>query len=130
MYHKLKEKLCDLLDEYEQRGDVKAGDLDAIHEITDTLKNLLKIEMLKDGGEYSQRGRRGYSRDGGSYRYDGMDGGSGNSYANRGEHWVRGHYSRDDEKGHIAMELERLIDDTTDEQIRNALKQALRSARD
>ncbi len=61
---------------------------------------------------------------------NGMDGGSGNSYANRGEHWVRGHYSREDEKGHIAMELERLIDDTTDEQIRNALKQALRSARD
>lgn len=61
-----------------------AGDLEIIHKLTDTIKNLDKIEMLEDGG-YSQAGYR----DGGS-SYN-----RGSSYANRGKHYVRGHYSRD-----------------------------------
>ena len=82
--HDLKEKLCDELEEIARKPEMGAGDLEIIHKLTDTIKNLDKIEMLEDGG-YSQAGYR----DGGS-SYN-----RGSSYANRGKHYVRGHYSRD-----------------------------------
>lgn len=83
--YELKDKLCEELDEIARKGELGAGDLEIIHKLTDTIKNLDKIEMLEDGG-YSQAG---YSREGGS-SYN-----RGSSYANRGKHYVRGHYSRD-----------------------------------
>ena len=82
--HELKDKLCKELDEIARKPEMGAGDLEIIHKLTDTIKNLDKIEMLEDGG-YSQAGYR----DGGS-SYN-----RGSSYANRGKHYVRGHYSRD-----------------------------------
>ena len=83
--HELKEKLCEELDEIARKPEMGAGDLEIIHKLTDTIKNLDKIEMLEDVG-YSQEG---YSREG-SNSYA-----RGSSYANRGKHDVRGHYSRD-----------------------------------
>ena len=82
--YELKDKLCKELDEIARKPEMGAGDLEIIHKLTDTIKNLDKIEMLEDGG-YSQAGYR----DGGS-SYN-----RGSSYANRGKHYVRGHYSRD-----------------------------------
>ena len=82
--HELKEKLCEELDEIARKPEMGAGDLEIIHKLTDTIKNIDKIDMLEDGG-YSQAGYR----DGGS-SYN-----RGSSYANRGKHYVRGHYSRD-----------------------------------
>lgn len=102
--YELKEMLCKELEEITRKGELSAGSLETAHKLTDTIKNIDKIMMLEgeDDG-YSQR--RGYSRDGGYSRageweargrfgrpYD--EGGS--SYANRGQHYVRGHYSRDD----------------------------------
>ena len=81
---KLKDKLCEELDEIARKPEMGAGDLEIIHKLADTIKNLDKIEMLEDG-DYSQAGYR----DGGS-SYN-----RGSSYANRGKHYVRGHYSRD-----------------------------------
>ena len=113
--HKIKEMLMKELKEYEKKGNISMNSLDVIHKMTDTIKNIDKIEMLEEGGGYSEAmysrnysergGRGGYSRDGewearGSYERGGSsydtsyDGGS--SYANRGQHYVRGHYSRDD----------------------------------
>ena len=79
---KLKEKLWEELDEIARKQDMGAGDLEVIHKLTDTIKNIDKICMLEDEGSYSEAG------DGGDY-------GRGASYANRGKHYVRGHYSRD-----------------------------------
>lgn len=83
---KLKEKLFEELDEISRKPEMGAGDLEVIHKITDTIKNIDKICMLEDG-EYSE------SVDGGDY-------GRGASYANRGKHYVRGHYSRDGRDGY------------------------------
>ena len=83
--YELKDKLCKELDEIARKPEMGAGDLEIIHKLTDTIKNLDKIEMLEDGG-YSQEG---YSREG-SNSYA-----RGSSYANRGKHYVRGHYSQD-----------------------------------
>lgn len=79
--HELKEKLWAELDELAEKREMGAGDLEVVHKITDTIKNIDKICMLEDG-EYSEA-------------VDGDDYGRGSSYANRGKHYVRGHYSRD-----------------------------------
>ena len=67
---KLKDMLCRELDEFSRRDSIESYDLDTIHKLTDTIKNLDKIEMLEDGG-YSQArgggnrgGMRTYARDG------------------------------------------------------------------
>lgn len=79
--HELKEKLWAELEELADKREMGAGDLEVVHKITDTIKNIDKICMLEEDG-YSE------AADGGDY-------GRGSSYANRGKHYVRGHYSRD-----------------------------------
>lgn len=74
----IKDKLCEELEEYARKQDLGAGDLEVLHKLTDTIKNIDKICMLEEEGGYSGDGEK----------YDG-----GASYANRGKHWVRGHYS-------------------------------------
>ena len=82
--YELKDKLCKELDEIARKSEMGAGDLEIIHKLTDTIKNIDKIDMLEDDG-YSQAG----------YRDRGSSYNRGSSYANRGKHYVRGHYSRD-----------------------------------
>jgi len=79
---KLKDKLWKELDEIARKPEMSAGDLEAAHKLTDTIKNIDKICMLEEEGGYSE------AIDDGDY-------GRGSSYANRGKHYVRGHYSRD-----------------------------------
>lgn len=84
----LKDMLCKEVDEIAEKGDLSAGDLETLHKLTDTIKNIDKIEMYEDN-EYSNDGTwnaaGSYGRNG---RYD-----NGDSYARR--HYVKGHYSRD-----------------------------------
>ena len=81
----LKDKLQDELDEIARKPEMSAGDLETVHKLTDTIKNIDKICALEEDGGYSEagdwEGRGSYNR--------------GSSYANRGKHYVRGHYSRD-----------------------------------
>ena len=92
----LRELLCKELDEYKTKDKLGMSDLEIVNKITDTIKNIDKIEMLEDeGGGYSKSDGMRYARDAewdarGTYA-------RGNSYARRGEHYVRGHYSRDDD---------------------------------
>lgn len=87
------DKICDELEEYSKKlqkdGKMSAGDLEMVGKLVDIKKNILKTEMLEDDGGYSRAGdweAMGRGRFGDYER--------GNSYANRGEHYVRGHYSR------------------------------------
>lgn len=85
----LKYMLCDELEEIAHKGELSAGDLETIHKLTDTIKNIDKIGMLESEEGYSRY------RDPYGGRYDSYD--DGNSYAGRrGTHYVRGHYSRND----------------------------------
>ena len=54
--YELKEKLCDELEEIANKGELGAGDLEIIHKLTDTIKNIDKIGMLEEDGGYSQAG--------------------------------------------------------------------------
>lgn len=76
---KIKKMLCKELDEYAMKQKLTGGDLDMIWKLTDTVKNLDKIEMLEEeSGGYSEarggrgRGRSSYAMGGSSYDDDMM----------------------------------------------------------
>lgn len=97
----LKDKLCRELDEIAEKPDLSAGDLETVHKLTDTIKNIDKIMMLEEDDGYSRGG--GWEARGtfGRPIYD-----DGHSYARRDSHYVRGHYSRDDRDSKKRMEEE------------------------
>ena len=100
--HDLKDLLCAELEDYAEKGKksgkMSMGDLDSIHKLTDTVKNIMKIDILKEETGYSEDGA--YIGEGRIYgtSYDGYDRGA--SYARgRGRYAKRdsmGRYSRDD----------------------------------
>lgn len=103
--HDLKDLLCAELEDYVEKGKksgkMSMGDLESIHKLTDTVKNILKIDMLEGETGYSEDGA--YMGDGriyGTSYDDGMRRGAGYSYARgRGRYAKRdsmGRYSRDD----------------------------------
>lgn len=155
--HKIKEMLMDELYEYEEKakkmsgGKISASDLDTIHKLTDTVKNIDKIEMLEDEGGYSEGGEwMGEGRMYGSYesgesyargrgrnaRRDSMgrysrergysdEGGSyrgGSSYEGRGGE--RG-YSRGGAKEHMIRKLEMMMEDANSEKEREAIRHCI-----
>lgn len=87
--YELKEKFQDELDEIARKPEMSAGDLETIHKLTDTIKNIDKICALEEEGSYSEAGD-----------YEGASYARGSSYANRGKHYVRGHYSREGRGGY------------------------------
>ena len=92
MLEDLHYKLCKELEEIAGKNELGAGDLEIIHKLTDTLKNIDKIKYLEgeeDG--YSRRGGRGNG--GSSYR--GNSGGNG-SYG--GSSYYEGDSMRMDEQ--------------------------------
>ncbi len=129
----LREKLCKELEEIAMRRDMSAGDLETLHKLTDTIKNIDKIEMLEDGG-YSQRGGRGY---GGEIYYHGdMSYDGGNSYRRHRD--SRGRYSRDsgrrgysrDEGKHEMIEqLEGMMEDADTDREREAFRRCIEAMR-
>lgn len=122
----LRNMLCDELDELARKGELGAGDLEIAHKLTDTIKNIDKIEMMEDDKysrdeDYSRR----YSRDGdwksgvrGAYDRD-------MSNARRGTHYVRGHYSRDGGIDSMKRQLQEMLDNADDESIRRAIQRCM-----
>ena len=49
----LRDMLCKELDEISRKGELGAGDLDIVHKLASTIKNLDKIEAMEGG--YSSR---------------------------------------------------------------------------
>ncbi len=136
----LKEMLHKELEEIARKPEMSAGDLEAVHKLTDTIKNIDKICMLEDESGYSEGG--GWEAElRGEY-------GRGSSYANRGKHYVRGHYSRDgyghsrdgysrahqgdgrysraDGRDHMMEQLEELMDQSGSEDTREAIRRCIR----
>lgn len=117
----LKGKICKEIDKQaEKGGELTKDSLEIIYKLSDTYKNLLKIEMLEENAEngYSEDGGwvargiygRGNSYDSGmNYPHDSYDGGM--SYARRGggnrrgTHYVRAHYSRDGYSQHDSDDM-------------------------
>ena len=115
----LRDMLCKELDEIARKGELGAGDLDIAHKLVSTIKNIDKIDMMEDDG-YSEH----YSR-GGDWEAD-MRGtyGRGSSYARRGTHYVRGHYSRADSMEHLREQINDMMRETDDDRVKEALRRA------
>ena len=147
--HDLKDLLCAELEDYAEKGKksgkMSMGDLDSIHKLTDTVKNILKIDMLEgetgysEDGAYMGEGRiygtsydRGtsYARGRGRYakrdsmgRYSsrGMSYDDDMSYARGGR---RG-YSRDDGKAYMMEQLEDMMADAENPSDKEALRRCI-----
>ena len=152
---KIKKLLCKELDEYAMKTKITGSDLEMIWKLTDTVKNLDKIEMLEEESGYSEaRGGRGRGRGRSSYeggmsyddemmyserrgrgRYakrDSMgryssDGGSyeGGSSYDYSEERMDRRYSRDDAKDHMMNKLGSMMEDA-DPNEREILKDCMR----
>ena len=158
--HKIKEKLMDELYEIEEKmkksagGKLSAGDIETIHKLTDTVKNIDKIEILEEGGGYSEesnwmadgrmygtsyddgmsyaRGRgRNAKRDSmGRYsrdmmHHDDMSYERGASYARGDRSGRRGGYSRADAKEQMIEKLEDMMQDAETSKEREAIKRCI-----
>ena len=121
---KLRDKLCDELDEIARKPEMSAGDLETAHKLTDTIKNIDKIEMLEEDGGYSQagdwemEGRGSYGR-GSSYRGQRRDS-RGRYTRDRGRM-----YSRSDGKDHMMEQMEMLMEQAGSEREREAIRRCM-----
>lgn len=102
--HDLKDLLCAELEDYAEKGKksgkMSMGDLESIHKLTDTVKNIMKIDVLKEEVGYSEDGHyMGEGRIYGTSYESGYSERGGSSYARgRGRYAKRdsmGRYSRD-----------------------------------
>ena len=102
--HDLKDLLCVELEDYAEKGKksgkMSMGDLESIHKLTDTVKNIMKIDVLKEEAGYSEDGHyMGEGRIYGTSYESGYSERGGSSYARgRGRYAKRdsmGRYSRD-----------------------------------
>ena len=156
--HDLKDLLCAELEDYAEKGKksgkMSMGDLESIHKLTDTVKNIMKIDVLKEEAGYSEDGRYmgegriyGTSYDGGSSyargrgRYakrDSMgrysrDGGMSYdddvSYARGGRMGnrggMRGGYSRDDGKHYMIEQIEEMMEEAEKPTEKEALRRCM-----
>ena len=126
--YELKDKLCKELDEIARKPEMGSGDLEIIHKLTDTIKNLDKIEMLEDGG-YSQAGdweadlRGTYGR-GSSYRGRKRD--SMGRYSREGRMIPGRMYSRADAKEDMMDQMEDLMSQAGSEREREAIRRCMK----
>ena len=148
----LKESIKRELEKFAKQGDVSVNTLEKIHKLSDTYKNLCKIEALESDEGYSEaRGGRGGSyMHGSSYDDDMMyserrgrgrnakrdsmgryssEGGSyeGGSYrGGQGGSSYEGGYSRHDAKDWMMSQLGEMMEDA-DPKEREALKECMRA---
>ena len=149
----LKDLLCAELEDYAEKGQkankMSAGDLEAIHKLTDTVKNIMKIDVLKEEAGYSEDGTYmgegriyGTSYDDGTHREGGYSYARGRRYARRDSmgrysrddgmsyardgRGMRGGYSRDDGKHYMMEQLEEMMEEAE----KPAEKEALRRCMD
>lgn len=123
--YELKDKLLKELGEYSQNGKYSKEDVETVKYISSAVDHLFNICDRMEDEEYSQRGGSGrYSYGNGDMRYPRQDGGS---YARgRGQNARRdsmGRYSRAGDSGDIVMELESLMRDAPNEQIKQKMRQ-------
>lgn len=117
----LKDEMCDDLMELTDKKNRSPGDVEMIGEILDIILDIHRIEDYCEGGEYSRAGEWEADMRGNYGRTENYN--RGNSYANRGRHYVRGHYSRGDGRERMISDIENMMQDATGTE-RDAYKRA------
>ena len=143
----LKDLLCAELEDYAEKGKksgkMSMGDLESIHKLTDTVKNILKIDMMEGETGYSEDcAYMGEGRIYGTSYDDGMRRGVGYSYArgrglyskrdsmgrySRDDGYMRrdGGYSRDEGKAYMIEQLEDMMEDAEKPAEKEALRRCM-----
>lgn len=142
----LKDLLCAELEDYAEKGKksgkMSMGDLDSIHKLTDTIKNILKIDILEEENGYSEdgvymgdgriygtsydrgtsyaRGRGRYAKRDSMGRYSRDDGSM-----RRDVRGMRGGYSRDEGKAYMMEQLEDMMEDAEKPAEKEALRRCM-----
>ena len=151
--HDLKDLLCAELEDFAEKGKksgkMSMGDLETVHKLPDTVKNIMKIDVLKEEAGYSEDGHYmgegriyGTSYDDGMHREGGYSYARGRRYARRDSmgrysrddgmsyardgRGMRGGYSRDDGKHYMMEQLEEMMEEAE----KPAEKEALRRCMD
>lgn len=126
-FYDLKDMLCMEVDEIAKKQEMSAGDLDAVHKLTDTIKNIDKILMLEEDGGYSRGGdweadmRGAYNR-GASYRHRDSMG----RYARNGDDYSRRRgYSRHEAREEMMDQLEELMSTAQSDKERDAIRRCM-----
>jgi hypothetical protein len=149
--HKIKEMLMNELYEYEEKakkmpnGKISQSEIDRIHKLTDTVKNIDKIEMLEDSEGYSEdgaymgegriygtsyaRGRGRNARRDRLGRYSSDDGiyYEGGSYARDGSPYAMSYAGA---KEHLMDKAEEMLEMTHDPKERKAIEKFMRELED
>lgn len=123
--HELKEKLCEELEEIGRKGELSAGDLETVHKLTDTIKNIYKIGMLEEDG-YSHAGdweAMGRYDDDMSYARRRRD--SMGRYVRDERDGRDGRYSRDGSKQSMMRKLDEMMKNASTERERDALRRCM-----
>ena len=129
--HELKDMLCEELEKVVQQGELTPGSLDVVQKLTHSLKSIEAIiameEEYSNEGSYANMGNayyRGGSYRGGSYAGGSYRGGQSRAYSRRG--YMRGR-SRDDDASKMVEKLERMMEQTSDPSVKQAIQQAVES---
>ena len=97
---KIKKMLCKELDEYAMKSKLTASDLEMVHKLTDTVKNLDKIAMMSEESEGYSEARGGRGRGRSSY----MGGSSYDDDMMYSERRGRGRNAKRDSRGRYSSE--------------------------
>lgn len=130
--HKIKNMICEELEEYGKKKSLSVSDVEMIHKLTDTVKNIDKIEMLEGDDGYSETypyyiGGSSYARGRGRYaKRDSMGRYSSDMDDDYSERRMDRRYSRDDAKDHMMNRLGEMMEDA-DPKEREALKECMRA---
>lgn len=132
-YYDLKMMLCKELEQLARKRELSAGDLDVVDKLTHSIKSIVTIMAMEEGGYSYERnsGVRGRNRDMNRYTYE--DGNSGlyyddGGYSNR-RYYDGGYsgrrYSREEGKSKMIQEFEKLMDDASTPDEREILQSAI-----
>lgn len=88
---KMLDVICDEIDKIADKG-LTSSNIENAYKLIDMYKDLKTVIAMEES-DYSYAGDDGMSMRG-----------RGNSYARRGEHYVRGHYSRDGHESDMSMD--------------------------
>lgn len=134
-YRKVRERLCREFDEIAAKPDMTIGDLDMLHKLTDTIKNIDKIEMLEGEGGYSYGGdwmARGTYDHMGDHSQRGRKRDSMGRFSGEGYHQGGGSYRGGSSYGgeeSVHELLEEAMEMATSERERSAIRRAIEEIR-
>ena len=121
----LKEMLCKELEDLVQKGELSAGALDAVDKLTHSIKSLVTIIAMEEGGYSNDGSYDGYNGGGNGGSYNGYRGYSGRRGRDSMGRYTSGRrYSRDEAKDEVMRHLEKAMNGASGEQ-RKIIQDAL-----